>query len=61
MDFIKFFSSEQEWESIVNKGQRLVIDVVGKCSINEYNGVKTPQVVVEALEVTKAKKKEFVF
>jgi single-stranded-DNA-specific exonuclease len=61
MDFIKFFSSEQEWESIVNKGQRLVIDVVGKCSINEYNGVKTPQVVMEALEVTKVKKKEFVF
>jgi single-stranded-DNA-specific exonuclease len=51
----------QEWESIVTKGERLVIDVVGKCSINEYNGVKTPQVVMEALEVTNVKKKEFVF
>jgi single-stranded-DNA-specific exonuclease len=42
IEYIKFFSNEEEWESIVSKGERLVIDVVGKCSINEYKGnVKT--------------------
>lgn len=61
IDFIKFFSSEEEWESIVNKGDRLVIDVVGKCSMNEYNGERKPQVVMEDLEVVDVKKKEFVF
>jgi single-stranded-DNA-specific exonuclease len=61
IEFIKFFSSEEEWESIVSKGERLVIDVVGKCSINEYNGVKTPQIVMDALEVVNVKKKQFVF
>jgi single-stranded-DNA-specific exonuclease len=57
IEFIKFFSSEEEWESIVSKGARLVLDVVGKCSINEYNGVKTPQVVMEDVDVVGTKKK----
>jgi single-stranded-DNA-specific exonuclease len=61
IEFIKFFSSEEVWESIVSQGERLVIDVIGKCSINEYNGIKTPQVIMEDLEVVKVKKKEFVF
>jgi single-stranded-DNA-specific exonuclease len=61
IEFIKFFSSEDEWESIISKGARLVLDVVGKCSINEYNGVKTPQIIMEDFEVVGAKKKEFVF
>jgi single-stranded-DNA-specific exonuclease len=61
IDYIKFFSSESEWESIVSKGERLVIDVVGKCSINEYNGERKSQVVIEGIEVVSVKKKEFVF
>jgi single-stranded-DNA-specific exonuclease len=61
IEFIKFFSNEEEWESIINKGERLVIDVVGKCSINEYKGEKKPQVVIDDYEVTKVKKKEYVF
>jgi hypothetical protein len=45
----------------VSKGERLVIDVVGKCSINEYNGERKSQVVIEIIEVVSVKKKEFVF
>lgn len=61
IEYIKFFSSEEEWESLINKGERLVIDVVGKCSINEYRGKITPQIVIEDYEVVKTKKKEWVF
>ncbi len=61
IEFIKFFSSESEWESIVNQGERLVIDVVGKCSVNEWDGKKKAQIVIEDYEVKKVKKKEFIF
>jgi single-stranded-DNA-specific exonuclease len=61
IEFIKFFSNEIEWQSIVDKGERLVIDVIGKCSINEYKGERKPQIQIEDYEVTKVKKKEFIF
>lgn len=61
IEFIKFFSSEEEWEGIVKQGERLVIDVVGKCSINEYEGKKIPQIIIEDYEVVKVKKKELIF
>lgn len=61
IEFIKFFSSEEEWESLVNKGERLVLDVVGNCAINIYKDKKTPQIVIEDYEVTKTRKKQFIF
>jgi single-stranded-DNA-specific exonuclease len=61
IEFIKFFSSEDEWEILISKGERLVIDIVGKCSINEYKGEKKPQIVMEDYEVIKTKKKEYIF
>ncbi|PAD70574.1 single-stranded-DNA-specific exonuclease RecJ [Bacillus sp. 7586-K] len=61
IEFIKFFSSEEEWESLVNKGEMLVLDVVGNCAINIYKDKKTPQIVIEDYEVTKTKKKQFIF
>ncbi|MED4883107.1 hypothetical protein [Bacillus smithii] len=61
IEYIKFFSSVEEWESLTKKGERLVIDVVGKCSLNEYRGKITPQIVIEDYEVVKTKKKEWVF
>lgn len=61
IEFIKFYSNEAEWQSIVDKGERLVIDVIGKCSINEYKGERKPQIEIVDYEVTKVKKKEFIF
>jgi single-stranded-DNA-specific exonuclease len=61
IEYIKFFSNESEWESIVSQGERLVIDVIGKCSVNEYKGERKPQIKIEDYEVTKVKKKELVF
>jgi single-stranded-DNA-specific exonuclease len=61
IEFIKFFSSQEEYDALIKKGERLVLDVVGKCSINEWNGEIKPQIIMEGYEVTKVKKKEFVF
>jgi single-stranded-DNA-specific exonuclease len=61
VEYIKFFSSEEVYENIISQGERLVIDVVGKCSLNDYNGKVTPQILIEDFEVVKTKKKEFVF
>lgn len=61
IEYIKFFSDESEWNELVNKGERLVLSVVGKCSVNEYQGKATPQIIMEDYEVTKVKEKEFVF
>lgn len=61
IEFIKFFSNNDEWETLKGKGDRIVLEVVGKCSINEYMGKKKAQIVIEDYEVTKTKKKEFMF
>lgn len=59
--YVKFFSSEDEWHDIVSSGERIVIDVIGKPDVNEYNGEKRAQVIIEDYEVKAAKKKKFVF
>lgn len=61
IEYMKFFSSEEVYESLVSQGDRLVIDVIGKCSVNEYNNEKKPQIIIEDFEVTKTKKKELLF
>lgn len=61
IDFIKPFSNEDEWQEIKSKGERLVITVVGRCSMNEYKGKVTPQIIIEDYEVVKIKEKDFIF
>ncbi|MGM7720652.1 DHH family phosphoesterase [Metabacillus sp. Hm71] len=61
IEFIKFSSSEDEWDSIVSQGETLVIDVVGRCSVNIYKDKKTPQIIIDDYEITKTKKKKFNF
>lgn len=61
IEYIKFSSSEDEWKDIVDKGERLVMDVVGRCSVNEYQGKKVSQMIVDDYEVVGVKKKKFVF
>lgn len=61
IEFIKFFSNEEEWETLKGTGNRIKLEVVGKCSINEYMGKKKPQIVVEAYNAAEVKKKKFNF
>ena len=62
IDFIKFNTNEIEYNDIKNIGDSVKFTVIGKLSINEYNGNKTPQVMIENMmyELSKIKKK-FVF
>lgn len=47
IDIIKFHSSENEYNEIKNLGKMVEFTIVGKFSVNEYNGKKTPHVIVE--------------
>lgn len=47
IEIIKFRSSENEYNEITNLGKMVEFTIVGKFSVNEYNGKKTPQVIVE--------------
>lgn len=56
--FIKFNCKESDviiqwindWDS---KSEEIVIDVVGKCNINNFGGILTPQIVIEEYEINK--------
>lgn len=47
IEIIKFRSSENEYNEIKNLGKMVEFTIVGKFSVNEYGGKKTPQVIVE--------------
>lgn len=55
MSFIKFKSSQEEYESLLpdNEYQSIYVNIVGVCSLNEWNGRITPQIQVSDLEVAK--------
>jgi hypothetical protein len=39
---IKFKSSEEEYNSLFSESGCVIINAVGKCEINEWNGMVTP-------------------
>lgn len=52
VEFIKFNCSEEEVNFFTNGLSCVKINVLGKPSVNEFNGNKTPQVIIEEYEVT---------
>ena len=60
VEFIKFFVNKDEIESQL-EGEAFEIDGVGKCSINEYEGKKIPQIVMSDFKINKVKEKEYIF
>ena len=62
IDFIKFNTNEIEYNDIKNIGDSVKFTVIGRLSINEYNGNKTPQVMIENIMYESSEiKKKFVF
>ncbi|SNZ10022.1 single-stranded-DNA-specific exonuclease [Terribacillus aidingensis] len=61
VSYVKFFSNEEEYEELVSHGDHLILTIIGKPDVNEYNGVKTAQVLIEDFEVKAAKKKRYIF
>jgi len=55
VSFIKFKSSKEEYESLLSDGF-ISIDLIGKCTINEWNGNITPQILIESYEITGGQK-----
>ncbi|MDD4188255.1 MAG: DHH family phosphoesterase [Bacilli bacterium] len=51
VDFIKFRSSEEVYNDMVDWKDEVVLNIVGRASINEYNGKLTGQIFVDEWEV----------
>ena len=45
-EMILFKANEYDYDSIINSE---VIDVVGRCSLNDYNGVFNPQIIIQEI------------
>lgn len=50
---LKFKSNEEEFENLFSKSGCVVINVVGTCAINEWNGKITPQIFIENYNIIK--------
>ena len=51
---IKFGSSEEEYNNIINSiknGQKSYLTIVGTCTLNEYGGSTTPQIKLKDYEI----------
>ena len=51
VDFIKFKSNEEVYGNMVDWKDEVILNIVGRASINEYNGKLTGQIFVEEWEV----------
>lgn len=51
ISIIKFKSSEKEFEKLYTEHGKVSINIIGRCSINEWNGIITPQILVEDYEI----------
>lgn len=58
VSIIKFRSSQEEYESLCSEGF-IEINIVGKASINEWNGNISPQILVQEYEIVTKKKYYF--
>lgn len=45
-EMILFKANEIDYDSIINSE---VIDIIGKCSLNDYNGVFNPQIIIQEI------------
>lgn len=60
IDFIQFFVNKEELEEKL-QGEAFDIDVVGKCTVNEYEGKKTPQIQISDFKINKLNEKVYIF
>lgn len=60
IDFIKFNYNEKTFNEVFN-GECFVMEVVGRCSVNQWDGKEIPQFIIEDFNLLEVKKKEWVF
>ena len=53
VSLIKFGSSEEEYASLTNvpEAGSVILNIIGKCAINEWNGIVTAQIKVSDMEI----------
>jgi single-stranded-DNA-specific exonuclease len=60
IDFIKFNYNEETFNEVFN-GECFAMEVVGRCSVNQWDGKEIPQFIIEDFNLLEVKKKEWVF
>ena len=50
---IKFKSSQEEFKNLFSESGCVIINIVGKCSVNKYYNMITPQILVENYDIVK--------
>lgn len=58
VDLMKFKASKEDCETLTENAYS-VINVVGRCNLNEWNGKITPQIFIEEMEIVNSCKYEF--
>lgn len=56
---IKFKSSKEEYEKLKSDTGCITINVIGRCERNCWNGIVTPQIIIEDYEITDEQKYYF--
>jgi single-stranded-DNA-specific exonuclease len=60
IEFIKFNYNEETFNKLFN-GECFVMEIVGRCSVNQWDGKEIPQFIIEDFNLLEVKKKEWVF
>lgn len=58
VDLMKFKASKEDCETLTENAYS-VINAVGRCNLNEWNGKITPQIFIEEMEIVNSCKYEF--
>ena len=58
VDLMQFKASEEQCETLSNNAYS-IINIIGKCNLNEWNGKITPQIFIEEMEIVNSCKYEF--
>lgn len=58
VDLMQFKASEEQCETLLNNAYS-IINIIGKCNLNEWNGKITPQIFIEEMEIVNSCKYEF--
>ena len=59
VELIKFKSSDDEYQLLYSDLGCVIINVVGRCSINTWAGETTAQILIEDIEIVKREKYYF--
>lgn len=51
VSLIKFKSSQEEYEQLKSDLGTVTIDVIGKCECNKWNGLVSPQIIIEEYNI----------